>query len=142
MGKPERGEIQIACDDEYELYVNGRNVGTGNKWKALDVYDITKHLVQGFNCIAVKAQNDEQGAAGLVARVVIKDQGGTSVTRSTDGTWKTALKEFPLWQKARFNDGKWLTARSFGPFGKTLPWGNDVMGPGANERFKVTPDFR
>ena len=45
LGVPETGVIQIACDDGYELYVNGRRLGGGSNWKVLDVYDITKYLV-------------------------------------------------------------------------------------------------
>ena len=73
-----------------------------------------------------RRSNAEQGSAGLVARVVVKQQGDTHVEHSTDATWKTALKEFPQWQKARFNDTQWLAARSFGALGATLPWGNEV----------------
>ncbi|MBI3836567.1 MAG: HEAT repeat domain-containing protein [Planctomycetia bacterium] len=141
LGAPEQGTIQIACDDRYDLYVNGRHVGAGQQWKLLDVYDITKYLVQGPNTVAVKAVNTEQGSAGLVARVVVKQQGNTHVDYSTDATWKTALKEFPQWQKARFNDTQWLAARSFGALGATLPWGNEVTVAGADGRFKVTPEF-
>jgi putative heme-binding domain-containing protein len=141
LGAPEQGTIQIACDDSYELYVNGRQVGAGQQWKVLDVYDITKYLVQGPNTVAVKSVNTEQGSAGLVARVVVKQQGNTHVEYSTDATWKTALKEFPQWQKARFNDTQWLAARSFGALGATLPWGNEVTVAGADGRFKVTPNF-
>src|SRR5581483_568437 len=37
IGIPEKGEIQIACDDEYDLFVNGREIGNGKKWKVMDV---------------------------------------------------------------------------------------------------------
>lgn len=141
LGAPEYGVIQIACDDRYELYVNGRQIGSGENWKVLDVYDVTKYLVQGSNTIAVRAENSEQGSAGLVARVVVKQQGNTHVEHSTDGTWKTALKETPQWQKARFDDSRWLAARTFGALGATLPWGNEVTLAGAEGRFKVMPEF-
>ncbi len=141
LGAPEHGTIQIACDDNYELYVNGRQVGSGQNWKVLDVYDVTKYLVQGPNTVAVKAVNSEGGSAGLVARVVVKQLGNTHVDYSTDGTWKTALKEFQQWQRPRFNDVQWLAARSFGPLNATLPWGNEVSVAGAADRFKVTPEF-
>jgi putative membrane-bound dehydrogenase-like protein len=78
----------------------------------------------------------------LVARVVVKSQGGTHVAHSTDSTWKTAIKEFPQWQKSRFNDVQWLAARSFGAMGATLPWGNEVTVAGAEGRFRIVPDFR
>lgn len=111
LGKPESGQVQIACDDTYELYVNGRQVGTGSNWKVLDAHDISKYLVEGQNTVAVKAKNSEGGSAGLVARVVVKQQGNTHVDHSTDATWKTALKEFPQWQKPRFEDKQWLAAQ-------------------------------
>ncbi len=137
LGTPEQGEIQIGCDDSYELYVNGHQVGSGSNWKVLDVYDITNQLVPGTNTIAVKATNREQGSAGLVARVLVKQQGGTQVTHSTDATWKAALKEFVGWQKARFNDSQWLAARSFGKMGSTLPWGNEVTVAGRERPFQA-----
>src|SRR5262249_8153654 len=95
LGPPEHGTIQISCDDNYELFVNGRHVGSGQNWKQLDAYDITKFLVQGANTIAVQAANSEGGSAGLAARVAVKQQGNTHVEHSTDATWKTTLKEFP-----------------------------------------------
>ncbi|MGD9721035.1 MAG: c-type cytochrome [Pirellulales bacterium] len=141
LGAPEHGVIQIACDDSYELYVNGHHVGSGKNWKALDVYDITKQLVVGQNTIAVKAVNSTTGSAALVARVAVKEQGNTHVEHSTDASWKTALKDFPQWQKPRFADTQWLSARSFGALGATLPWGNEVSVAGAEGRFRVTPEF-
>ncbi len=138
---PESGAMQIACDDSYQLFVNGRAVGAGENWKVLDQYDITKFLVQGSNTVAVVATNADQGSAGLAARVIIKQQGNTHVEYSSDATWKTALKEFPHWQKARFDDSRWLSARSFGALGATLPWGNEVAAAGTDGRFKVTPEF-
>ncbi len=141
LGKPESGQVQIACDDNYALYVNGRQVGTGSNWKVLDSHDITKYLVEGPNTVAVKAKNSEGGSAGLVARVVVKQLGNTHVEHSTDATWKTALKEFPQWQKPRFEDKQWLAARSFGELNATLPWGNEVTSAGDNGRYRITPEF-
>ncbi len=141
LGAPENGIIQIACDDNYELYVNGRDVGGGKNWKVLDEYDITKYLETGQNTVAVKAENSEGNSAGLVVRVAVKEKGNTHVEHSSDASWKTALKEFPQWQKTRFTDAQWLAARSFGAMGATLPWGNEVTVAGADGRFRVTPEF-
>ena len=138
--RPNSGTIQIACDDSYELYVNGRQIGTGQNWKVLDVYDITKYLVQGTNTVAVKAVNTEQGSAGLVARVVVKQQGNTHVEYSTDATWKTALKEFPQWQKARFDDAQWLAARSFGSWARRCPGATKWPSPAPRDASKSRPN--
>jgi hypothetical protein len=141
LGQPESGQVQIACDDKYELFVNGHQVGSGSNWKVLDVYDVTKYLVQGTNTVAVKAVNTEGGSAGVVARVVVKEQGNTHVDHSSDDTWKTALKAFPKWQKTRFDDEQWLASRSFGDLNATLPWGNEVTMADYNGRYRITPEF-
>ncbi len=142
LGSPEHGEVQIGCDDHYELYVNGRLVGSGKNWKVLDVYDISRDLIAGTNVIAVKGVNDDQGSAGLSVRVAVKQEGGTHVTHSSDNSWKTTLREFVGWQKPKFNDSQWLGAREFGVVGATLPWGNEVTVAGAQERFRVLPPFK
>ncbi len=141
LASPQGGTIQVAADDNYELFVNGKFVGKGENWKVLDVYDITKHLVDGPNTVAVKAENTEGGSAGVVARVVVQHDGDTKVEHSTDETWNTALKEFPRWHDADFDDGQWLAARSFGMLNATLPWGNEVIVDGDSGRYRVTPEF-
>ncbi len=141
LGTPENGTVQIAADDAYELYVNGRLVGSGDNWKSLDTYDITKFLISGANTVAVCATNKEEGSAGIVARVAVQPQGGTHISYSTDATWKTSLKEFPQWNKPRFQDTQWIAARSFGPLNATLPWGNEVNESNATGRFRVLPEF-
>ena len=138
---PEEGQVQITCDDEYELFVNGRRVGAGKDWKKLDVYDVTRLLTPGRNTFAVKATNREPGLAGMAARVVIKEKGGTHVAYLSDASWKTSVQEYRHWNMPAFNDRDWLPAKSFGELGATLPWGNEVQLAGDRGRFKTTPEF-
>ncbi|MCH8043447.1 MAG: HEAT repeat domain-containing protein [Planctomycetes bacterium] len=143
MGTPEAGQIEITGDDGYELYVNGHAIGSGSNWKQLDSYDITKYLQPGENVVAAKVPNAEIGAAALVGILTIKEQGHTFVSHSTDGTWKTSLKESAHWQKMGFDDSAWLAAQTLGAFNATAPWGNEVKLAGTHGgRFKVPPDFR
>lgn len=143
-GKIEQAQVQISCDDQFDLYVNGRLVGQGNDWKLLKKFDIQKYLQPGRNCIAVAGQNVEGGSAGLVARVIVRPVGGADVTFSTNAAWKTSLKEFPGWQAARFNDAQWTAATTYGEFGSTLPWSGQVAavdGSGTG-RFLLSSEFR
>jgi putative membrane-bound dehydrogenase-like protein len=142
MGPPESGEVHVSCDDSYELFVNGQRVGTGTNWKKMNVYNVTKYLVEGENVVAIKGANTEGGTAALAARVLVKEKGNTQVTYSSDKTWRTSLKEFPGWQKARYEDKAWLAAQSFGKLGVTPPWGKEVVVEGSTGRFKITPEFR
>src|SRR5687768_9792234 len=34
-----RAEIHIAADNAYELYVNGKLLGRGSDWRAMDIYN-------------------------------------------------------------------------------------------------------
>src|SRR5450432_1774973 len=52
-------QVHIACDNRYELYVNGKQVGTGADWRKMDVHDITKLIRPGINVVAVKASNTD-----------------------------------------------------------------------------------
>lgn len=141
VAQPQRGEVQIAADDGYELFVNGRRVAGGNDWKRLDTIDITAYLTGGSNTLAVKVVNQTAGSAGLVARVTVKD-GGVERQFHTDSTWKTSLKEQALWQRSRLDDSHWLPARAYGALGATLPWGNETTTGSLANRFKVLPEFR
>jgi hypothetical protein len=96
----EIAQVHIACDNQYELYVNGRLAGRGNDWRKMDVHDINKLLVRGTNVVAIKATNSDAGAAGLVARVVVKEKGGTFESYSTDATWRTSVKPPADWMQA------------------------------------------
>jgi putative heme-binding domain-containing protein len=140
----ESGEVQITCDNAYELYVNGRQAGEGDDWHILKSHDITKLLTPGRNTVAIKAIVKNQGNAGLAARIVIKEVGGTYVAYNSDSTWRTSLQEFPNWTKHYFNDVQWLVARTIGPFGTTPPWLDDVHAAGGAPagRFETLPEFR
>ena len=138
----EEARIEITADDEYELFVNGRSVGGGRNWRQLDKFELAPHLLPGLNTLAVKVTNtDENQAAGLVARIFIRERGGTMVVHRTDTTWKTSLKESPRWTQSNKSEADWLSAESYGALGQTLPWGNEVRVGGNTERFQTKPGF-
>ena len=139
MTQPEAGEVQIAADESYELFVNGRRVGEGKNWHVMDVHDITRYLVAGRNTVAVLATKTETGAAGMAAKVLVKGAGDTYVSYVTNTSWKTAQKEFVGWTQSRFNETQWLPARDIGRFGIVKPWLDEsvLAGGSANGRFKI-----
>ncbi|MGE3405227.1 MAG: HEAT repeat domain-containing protein [Pirellulales bacterium] len=140
---PEEGSVIVACDDRYELFVNGRQAGAGQDWRTMDTYDISELLVSGRNVVSIKGENIRGTTAGLVARVTVKRAGDTTVAHSTDATWKTSLVEEPGWQRITFNDAKWAAAHSFGEFGSTAPWDNEVTASnGSGGRFLLPKQFR
>jgi hypothetical protein len=139
----ESARIQITCDDRYELYLNGRRVGTGNNWKLMQSYDLRKMLIKGRNVIAIKGENVTGTTIGLVAQLMIKAPGHTEVAYSTNNTWKTSNREVPGWERLYFNDSSWSAPVGFGELGTAEPWGDQVAAAeGAHtKRFTVARDF-
>ncbi len=144
LNQPEAGEVQIAADESYELYVNSRKVGEGKNWHVMDVYDITKYLVAGRNAVAVKVTKTGSGPAGLAARVLVKSAGDTYVGYFSNSNWKTSQKQSEQWTLVRFNDVQWLPARVIGQFGVVKPWLDEVQLAGGNVsgRFAAPKGFR
>jgi putative membrane-bound dehydrogenase-like protein len=145
LKEPEAAQLAIAADDEYELYVNGRRIGSGESTKKLDEYDISKSLVRGPNVIAVKVTNQTAGSAALVVRMTVREKEAGWKSFSSDASWKTAERPFPLWNTVLYSDRAWDAAASFGQLGGTAPWDRREEAPVAethrNERFDISPEF-
>lgn len=122
MRTPEQGQVIVACDDRYELYVNGRFIASGEGWKKLNRHDVLDYLGRGANVVAIKVTNQKGSTAGLVARIVVKDRNGPIVAHASDNTWLTTLSPWPLWTLPGYSDHAWTKAATFGEFGKTAPW--------------------
>ena len=144
LANAEQSQVQITCDDHYDLFVNGRLVGSGSEWKKLQTYNIQRFVQAGTNAIAVRAENKTPGSAGLIVRVIVKSKGSTDVSHSTDGTWKTSSQETVGWEKLNFDDSAWNFAQSYGEFGQATPWTNQVVAADGGQvaRFTIAPEFR
>jgi len=140
-GQIEFAQIHAACDNQYELFVNGQPAGSGADWRKMDVHDVTKQMRPGVNVVAIKATNTDEGAAGIVVRVIVKERGGTYENFSTDETWRTSVKEAPNWRAPEFRDRTWLAAKVYGPLGGVLPWGDEVVISNEGSRFMIDPEF-
>lgn len=138
---PELGEVQITADNRYELLVNDQLVGRGEDWRKMQVYDISKHLRKGRNCIAVKVTNIDAGSAGLAATVLIKEEGNTFVSYSTGASWKSSVRHYQGWSNPDFPEREWVAAKSYGLLNSTLPWGDEIVFEGEGSRFKIGQEF-
>ncbi|MDP6444976.1 MAG: HEAT repeat domain-containing protein [Pirellulaceae bacterium] len=142
---PDEGQIIIAADDLYQVYVNGRRVGTGQSSRELDEYDISRFLTRGRNTVAVRVENRRGSTAALAARVMVKEDNADWRSFSTDTTWRTNLNPLPLWNTAIYNDRRWATAQAFGQLGDTAPWDIEEGLATADrhnaERFQISNEF-
>ncbi len=127
LRRPVEGHVYITAQDEYILYVNGHRIGSGNNWQVLDRYDVSKYLLPGRNVFAIQASNNQEGPAGVVARILIRPAGGTFTAIWTDSTWLAAVEAPQDWYWMRFEPGEdWTHAKELGELGVAAPWGNRV----------------
>jgi putative heme-binding domain-containing protein len=137
-----KGVLEIACDDQYELYVNGRHYASGDEWRVMKIHDITEQLSSGRNVVAVKATNKTGSSAGLAVTIKLVSPTGVEQTLHSDPTWRTSLKLARGWERTDFNDAQWVPARSYGPLGTTAPWAGQVaMDHGPVGRFLLGAEF-
>lgn len=86
--------IQIACDNHFDLWVNGMAAGRGDAWEWAATLDIGRHLRVGRNLVAVRGLNDG-GPAGLIAALDVELADGRQLNVVTDASWSTAADERP-----------------------------------------------
>lgn len=120
---PAEGQIEIAADDEYELYLNEQLIGRGKSANQLQQYDISDRLEVGRNVVAIKVKNTSGKTAALAARVSVKPDGQSKwFTFSSDPSWKATTESMAMWETVVFNDRLWGAASAYGKLGDTAPW--------------------
>jgi putative heme-binding domain-containing protein len=141
LDQVEEGALDITADNEFTVWVNGKEIGSGKEWKHVQTFDLKKHLINGDNVVAVAATNND-GPAGLLVRIGYVPNGQSKVALVSDGSWKASKTAGEGWQKFTFDDSKWQAAKVLGPYGMQ-PWGKLVwQGGGADDRFTVPEGFR
>ena len=82
----------IACDNSFELYVNGRRIGEGDKWEDPQAFDLSSALLKGANQVTIVGRNGGSApnlaALWFQANVVLK--GGARVRLATDASWESS----------------------------------------------------
>ena len=114
----------VTADNEFHVFVNGREAGNGDNWKTPGKFAIGALLRPGKNILAVEARNVGDGPtpAGLIGRLKVVFEQGNAMTLDTDGSWKSASNSEDGWNVLAFDDTAWAMARPLGEYG-IQPWG-------------------
>ncbi len=116
-----RGRLDIAADDVYEAYINGKKVAVGGAHDRLVSYDITSALKEGNNLIAIKVTNRNGGTAGLAAQIYVECDAIPARRFITNPTWKTSTGALPLWTTSNYRDQRWEPAEVLGKYDPDEP---------------------
>jgi putative heme-binding domain-containing protein len=118
LPQPINGFVEIAADDEYELFINGKRAAKGTNANRLVKHNVSALLVEGENLIAVKVTNRNGNTAGLAARLSVSCEGNIERAYVSNPTWRTQTRVLPMWYGSNYRDNRWQAAFNLGEFGK------------------------
>ena len=80
----------ITCDNGFELYVNGKKIGSGDNWADPKSFDLSSALLKGTNQVVVVGSNagSSPNIAALFFQVNVALKGGARVRMATDTSWE------------------------------------------------------
>jgi putative heme-binding domain-containing protein len=127
LAKDKGGWLIATADNILTVYINGKKVLSHSEWQTAPRVDVTAQLKPGKNIIAVEAQNEGTGQAGVIVKLGILPEGGQRSWVVSDKTWLASEKAGKGWQDAAFDDKAWVSATSLGKLG-IEPWGDVIAG--------------
>ncbi|MCA9192342.1 MAG: DUF1549 domain-containing protein [Planctomycetales bacterium] len=130
---PKRAIALVACDDQFRLFVGGREVGTGSQWSKLHVFNITERLKKGKTEVIAICRNggEEANAAGFFFESHIDLEEGHTVILATNDQWQCS-KQIPGSREGYLQaaKGPWQSASIIQP----LPVWEKAIGPQLQQR--------
>jgi putative heme-binding domain-containing protein len=135
------GDLDIAADDAFRVWINGVEIGRGADPKRVFRFDVARHIVMGTNVLAVEARN-AGGPAGLLVRLGYVPSNSPRLLIRGDSSWKWSTGGPEGWLRPDFDDSSWASARELGPYGTVGPWKRLTWDAGGDDRFSAPPGFR
>ncbi|GAB4149014.1 MAG: HEAT repeat domain-containing protein [Planctomycetaceae bacterium] len=136
---PSTGAVRVVADEDFVIWVNGRQVGkgTGNK---LYRFNLNGIVGRGPNVIAVRATNTK-GKAGLFVDGEIRTQGGRYIPFDSGSQWKaTTKKPSKNWLDAGYDVSAWKAVKVIGPHHNS-PWKALALKESYLDNFSLAPGF-
>ena len=98
--KVTRARLRITGDNEYILYLDGRELGRDAEWRHLYEYDITALLSSGRHILAVEDYNSFN-EAGMILGLQVGLADGRVVSVKSDQSWVVGCDGVPGWENVR-----------------------------------------
>ncbi|MGC9941571.1 MAG: ATP-binding protein [Verrucomicrobiota bacterium] len=110
----------MTVDNEFTVFLDGRELGHGAEWRELFTFDLTPLLSPGRHVLAVRAVNS-YSYAGMILGLQIDLVDGSHIEIKSDGNWKVVPSGVQNWEKVTQASHDWPTAAIKAPLGG-LPW--------------------
>ena len=113
-------QLVMTADNEFTLYLDGRELGHGAEWHELFVFDLTRVMTSGKHVLAVKAMNSF-GPAGMIFGLQVNLADGRTIEVKSDKSWRIVPDEGSRWKKQTAVQRGWSAATIMAPLGGG-PW--------------------
>ena len=128
-------DILITADNSFELWVNSRMIGSGSDWQNPQRFEVKPPIARDNSAIAVKCADNGE-AAGLICRVTVRFEDGTTADVVSDETWRSTTDPADGWNALRFDDSTWKSVRVIGAY-PCEPWGRVIPEPWESIRARL-----
>jgi len=116
-----KARLAITVDNEFTLYLDGRELGRGAEWRELFIFDLAPLLTPGWHSLAVKAVNSFTDA-GMIMGLEVELADGRVIKVKSDASWRIVPDQVAGWEKRLEPLNAWPKASIKQPFGGGSYW--------------------
>jgi signal transduction histidine kinase len=115
-----RARLLMTVDNEFTLFLDGREFGRGAEWRELFDFDLTPLLSPGRHVLAVRGFNSSS-AAGMLFGLRVNLADGKIIEVRSDQSWRIVPDGISGWEKRTEAAANWPPATFKAAFG-AFPW--------------------
>ena len=115
-----KARLVMTVDNEFTLYLDGRELGQGAEWRELFIFDLTQLLPPGRHVLAIRCYNGSF-FAGMLLGLHIDLADGRSIEVKSDQSWRVVPDDVRRWEKRTEAQPDWPAATIIAPLGGK-PW--------------------
>jgi signal transduction histidine kinase len=116
-----RARLCLTVDNEFTVFLDGRELGHGAEWRELFVFDLTTLLSPGTHVLAVSGFNS-YSSAGMLLGLHIDFLDGRHIEIKSDRSWRIVPAGVKGWEKMTEPAIDWARAVIKAPFGDIPYW--------------------
>jgi len=119
-GRVTKARLVMTVDNEFTLYLDGRELGRGAEWRELFIFDLTQFLTPGRHVLAINCYNGSF-FAGMLLGMQVDLGDGRGIDVRSDTSWKIVPEGVSRWEKRTEAQPDWPAATIIAPLGGS-PW--------------------
>jgi len=98
--QPEKALMFLSCDNEADVWINGKPAGRNPDWREPSVIDIRPYLHVGTNLVAIRGKDWQGGSmASMSVLIALSEADGKVRYIPSNAQWEASETEIENWEK-------------------------------------------